>query len=355
MVDMGERSSSLADHVPTRPPLSWLDRQLHRCPVVAIPITVLRPAQSPRSGGESIEHVQLIVESGATLPPIIVHQETMRVIDGMHRLRAAIMRGATQIDARLYPGDADDAFVVSVQANVAHGLPLPLKDRVHAATRIVASHPRWSDRSIASAAGLSPATVAAIRQRSAVDTGSPTRIGRDGRTRPVSTAASRRLAGELMTRNPDASLRQIATAVGLAPSTVMDVRTRLLAGRDVVPGKHDHAPEAPVRPESATPRRHRDPAAEGSTTGVAGTDRTGALGILKRDPSLRFSETGRYLLRWLEADPTGFVDWRRVVDNVPEHCLALVAELARGSAKAWFEVAELLERRSRRRLHPAGP
>ncbi|MEV8443285.1 ParB/RepB/Spo0J family partition protein [Actinosynnema sp. NPDC051121] len=320
------------------------------CPVVTIPIDALQPAHSPRSGGENDEHVLLLAESDAALPPIIVHQETMRVIDGMHRLRAAVLRGAEHIDARLFPGDADDAFVLSVQANVVHGLPLTLKDRVHAATRIVGSHPRWSDRSIASAVGLSPKTVAAVRQRSATDARPTARIGRDGRTRPVSTAASRRLAAELMTRDPDASLRQIANAVGLAPSTVMDVRARLLAGEDPVPGRRD--PEVHVEPGSDGPRRRRRSPAPasafaGTGPGLDPVDRMSALRILKHDPSLRFSETGRHLLRWLEAHPTGVPDWRRIVENVPEHCLALVAGLARDSARAWCEVADRLERRFR--------
>ncbi|MEU5696779.1 ParB/RepB/Spo0J family partition protein [Actinosynnema sp. NPDC020468] len=350
---MREERGSLTDHEEAQAPLSWLDRQLGRCPVVTIPIKVLHPGNSPRSDGESTEHVQLIAESGADLPPIIVHQETMRVIDGMHRVKAAVLRGAAQIEARLYQGDADDAFVVSVQANVGHGLPLTLKDRVRAATRIVGSHPRWSDRAIASTVGLSPKTVAAIRLRSAADTGSPTRIGRDGRIRPVSTAASRRLAGELMTCNPDASLRQIATAVGLAPSTVMDVRARLLAGQDLVPGNQHPDGEAPVEPKSGAVRRRRG-AAGGIAPRFTVTDRASALGILRHDPSLRLSETGRHLLRLLEAQPTGVPDWRRVVDNVPEHCLAVVTELARDSAKAWFEVTELLEQRTRHRLRQAG-
>jgi hypothetical protein len=328
-------------------PLSWLERQLSRCPVVKIPIAVVRPAESPRQDGESHEHIQLIAESGTKLLPIIVHRQTMRVIDGMHRLKAAVLRGEVQIEAQLYEGHADDAFVLAVQANVTHGLPLSLDDRVRAATRIVGSHPKWSDRAIASAVGLSPKTVGAIRLRSSSASESPLRIGRDGRVRPVSTAASRRLAGELMTRNPEASLRQIADAVGLAPSTIMDVRARLRAGQDVVPGNQcpRDGQDAQTGSKPSARRRRRVPADGGTGSLFSFPQRAGAIGILMQDPSLRFSETGRRLLRWLEAQPNAVADWWRVVDAVPEHCHAVVAEIARDNARTWFAIADRMERR----------
>jgi hypothetical protein len=319
-------------------PLSWFDYQLLRSPVVKIQICDLRPAESPRIEGENGEHIQLIAESSDIQPPIIVHRPTMRVIDGMHRLRAAELCGRTEIDARFFDGETRDAFVLAVHANVTHGLPLSLADRVQAAIRIVNSYPQWSDRAIAVATGLSPKTVAAVRQRSAEELRSEARIGQDGRVRPNNTAASRQLAGELMIRNPAASLREIASKVGLAPSTVMDVRARLRDGRDPVPAKqHVGAPHDDGRKS----RRTSQPA-----KGSRALDRAHAVDTLKRDPSLRFSELGRHLLRWLEAHPTDVPAWRNVVDHLPAHCVDLVARLARDSANTWCEVADYLEQRN---------
>lgn len=336
-----------ADHDRSDSPLSWLVGQLSRSPIVTIPITAVEIADSLRSDGDSEQHIRLLAESGATLPPIIVHKPTMRVVDGLHRIKAAVLRGDANVAARLYDGSVADAFILAVRANVTHGLPLPLDDRVKAATRIVASHPAWSDRAIAAAAGLSPKTVAAIRLRATADPGSPPRIGRDGRIRPVSTAAGRRLAGELMTRNPDASLRQIARAVGLAPSTIMDVRDRLLAGQDLVPDNQLTSPKRRPRAAMSTAASARAP------TCAAITDRTEAINILRQDPSLRFSETGRRFLRWLDSQPNAAPDWRLVVDNLPEHCLEIVADLARDCAAAWSTVVDRLERRAHSRApHP---
>lgn len=319
-------------------PLAWFDYQLIRSPVVRIRISELLPAESPRIDGENSEHVRLIAESSDTLPPIIVHRTSMRVIDGMHRLRAAELRGDEEIDARFFDGATPDAFVLAVHVNVTHGLPLSLADRVHAATRVVDSHPQWSDRAIAAATGLSPKTVAAVRQRSTEQLHPQARIGQDGRVRPNNTAASRRLASELMIRNPTASLREIASMVGLAPSTVMDVRARLRDGRDPVPGnqhvgvhhKTGRKPHRTSRPPAGSPA----------------FDRACALDALRKDPSLRFSELGRCLLRWFEAHPTAVPDWHEVVDHIPAHCVDLVTRLAQDSANTWCAVVDRLERRS---------
>jgi hypothetical protein len=63
----------------------------------SVPILRLAPADSPRLLGEDAEHVRMLADAGTDLPPILVHRRTPRVIDGMHRLRAAHLRGDTHI------------------------------------------------------------------------------------------------------------------------------------------------------------------------------------------------------------------------------------------------------------------
>jgi ParB-like chromosome segregation protein Spo0J len=195
-----------------------------------VPIRLLYEADSPRLCGESPEHTRVLLESQAELPPIIVHRQTMRVIDGMHRLRAACLAGRDTIDVRFFDGSVEDSFVQAVMANNKHGLPLSLADRKAAATRIVTSHPHWSDRTIARVAGLAPKTVGAIRKRDGSGAATVTRIGRDGRARPLNTAERRRLAGEIIARQPEASLRTVAMQAGISPTTVRDVRDKIRAG-----------------------------------------------------------------------------------------------------------------------------
>ncbi len=42
-------------------------------------------------------HARSLAQTEADLPPIVVHRTTTRVIDGMHRLTAAGLRGEREI------------------------------------------------------------------------------------------------------------------------------------------------------------------------------------------------------------------------------------------------------------------
>ncbi|MCX4231292.1 MULTISPECIES: helix-turn-helix domain-containing protein [Streptomyces] len=166
----------------------------------------------------------------------------MRVIDGMHRLLAARLRGQQTIEVEFFDGSPEDAFLRAVASNVPHGLPLSLADRRTAAARIIASHPQMSDRAIARAAGLGAKAVAAIRRRSSG--GVPqlgARVGRDGKVRPLSSVEGRRRAAELIAERPQASLREVARYAGISPATVSDVRKRLESGQAPVAERQEVA------------------------------------------------------------------------------------------------------------------
>jgi hypothetical protein len=45
----------------------------------------LKAGDTPRLEGENLEHIKTLAEVEASWPPILVHRQTMRVIDGMHR------------------------------------------------------------------------------------------------------------------------------------------------------------------------------------------------------------------------------------------------------------------------------
>src|SRR3954464_4429872 len=139
--------------------------QTNHLMVVEVDIGTLSTGASPRISGVDPEHVEALAAAQNPLPPITVHRSTGRIIDGLHRLRAVEIRGQQKIAVQYFDGDAADAFVLAVESNVTHGLPLTTADRKHAAARIIASHPQWSDRVIASVSGLAPGTVAEIRRR----------------------------------------------------------------------------------------------------------------------------------------------------------------------------------------------
>jgi hypothetical protein len=299
-----------------------------------LPVRSLLPADSPRQAGEDLEHTKMLAHIDVDLPAIIVHRPSMRVIDGMHRLGAAVMRGDDMVQVRFFDGTEQEAFVLAVRTNIAHGLPLSYEDRMRAAERVIGSHPGWSDRAIAAAVGLAARTVGNIRRRLQRERNggeARVRIGRDGRVRPLNTADGRLRASELIRQRPDASLREIAREAGVSPSTVRDVRLRIERGDDPLPA---------VRPRGA--EGQTDVTAEDKPTGP---DLVAMLQGLQNDPSLRFSESGRGLLRWIYSRAIRADEWLDVADNVPPHCTYIIANLARTFAEEWQQLANDLEDR----------
>lgn len=294
--------------------------------------------------------MRVLAQAQAELPPIVVHRATMRVIDGLHRLRAAELRGQDTIAVRFFDGTEADAFVLAVEANIAHGLPLSMPDRKRATSRIIVSHPQWSDRMIASVTGIAPATVAAIRRRESADTATTGhRVGQDGRVRPLNGSEGRRIASRMITENPSLSLRQVARAAGISPETVRDVRNRMRRGEGPLPVPRQRGTaHIPGRPKAVAV-----PAGVATTAAavrITVDDRGSAVNRLKADPALRLSETGRTLLRLLNIHTLSGDQWEEIIGNVPAHCRGVVAQLARECAGIWKDIAMRMEHESARPL-----
>jgi ParB-like chromosome segregation protein Spo0J len=315
------------------------DCDLGEYPTTRVPVNDLVLSNWLRVKGEDIKHVRVLAEVEDQLPPIVVHRATMQVIDGMHRVRAAMLSGAAYIEALLFDGAEDEAFVLAVRLNVAHGLPLSRADRVAAVVRIIYSNPQWSDRAIARAAGLSDKTVASIRRRASAEIPQlPQRVGRDGRVRPVSPAIGRRMASDLIAQNPDAPIREIATRAGISPGTARDVRERLRNGLDPVPLRH----RGTSGPQPAIPQP-RDGDGRARERSLSARMVPVIMESLRNDPSLRYNETGRALLRLLALHAMSPADWEQLIGAVPLHRAQAVAQVARSVAEAWQEFAARLE------------
>lgn len=297
-------------------------------PVVALPIAQLTGVDSPRLSGMNSDHVRVLASlSSGPIPPIVVHHESMRVLDGAHRLAAARLNGLESIDARIFRGDAEEAFRLSVKLNLSHGLPLSVSDRRAAAERMLRAEPHMSDRAVAATTGLSAGTVADIRLALGPESEARARIGRDGRSRPLSAAEGRERARLVILENPDASLRQVARAAGISVGTVRDVRARLGAGEDPVPQRQRSSTRTTVEVDEDPPPIDVDALFNG----------------LSRDPSLRYSEQGRSLLRWLERRMLVRDQWFEIPTYVPPHCAGVVAEIARACATSWSTLADRLD------------
>lgn len=317
-----------------------------------IPINNLLAADSPRIGGVDGAHVALLAECGSDLPPILVHRQTMRVVDGMHRLSAAVHNGREQVEVIFFDGSDEEAFIHAVELNIKHGLPLSLSDRKAAARRILTGSIELSNRIIASRTGLSDKTVAAIRARSGTKTRHlNSRRGRDGRLYPVDGGEGRQRAARLIAERPHASLREIAFAAGISPATVSDVRKRILAGEEPTRAtrRENHAATHDARAVPGAP----NPASPSISMGGQGgkklqvADTRAALEQLCSDPSIRSREAGRELLRWLTRYAIDVLDLPGCTGAVPPHRVPLVAALARQAASAWTELARSIECTSR--------
>jgi hypothetical protein len=295
-----------------------LELKTRDLPIVDVAIDALLPGFSPRLAGQSEENIKLLSELDQPLPPLLVHRQTNRVIDGMHRLLAARRRGRDTISVRYYDGDESSAFVLAVSANVAHGLPLPLKDRKVAAGRIVRSHGHWSDRRIAAVTGVSDKTVAVIRRQN-VPRGSAhpdLRVGQDGRMRALDAESRRIEVARLLAEESGSSLRRVAERAGVSPETVRAVKAdmaRVAAGTGV-------RRQSVVRRVDSDPRR--------------------CLHVLANDPSLRSTDTGRLLLRILSTFPVLEREADQLVDGVPAHDLVYMQRLALAHADVWRRLAE---------------
>ncbi len=312
-------------------------------PIRRVRIDSLVFEDSPRLCGENHDHVRVLAEAGDALPPITVHRPTMRVIDGAHRVRAALLNDRTEIQARMLDCDEAAAFVLSVKANVTHGLPLSRSDRAAAAARIIMTHPQWSDRAVAAATGISDKTVSRIRSRSTAEsTQSNARMGRDGRLRPLDSGLRRQQAAAMFLDRPEAGLREVARATGLSPATVRDVRQRIDRGDDPVPGRYRAAASA----ETAASRTQR--AANGGRVGRRdmAVDRQKLLAKLSEDPSLRLNEAGRRALRWLHHYSVDGEGLESLGSGLPCHWAPEVANLARSCAAAWIALADQLQHRA---------
>ena len=306
-----------------------------------VPLHSLLASDSPRIHGESLEHIEMLAALEVPLPPILVHRQTMNVIDGMHRLRAARLRGEETIEVEFFTGSQEHVFALSVKLNIAHGLPLSSTDRTMAARRILQTHPQWSNRRIASNTGLSAGTVAALRSRSTAQAEQLTaRVGRDGRVRPLRAAEGRLRASQVIAANPAATLRQIAGQAGIAVATAKDVRDRFRSGQPPLPpgleaaaGELAAAPPQPVAPVG-------DELAVRASAAAIGL----ALSNMGKDPSMRTGAGRTLLLRLLSVHSIGDeAKWKSLAQSVPGHRREVLAQAARRCADHWRRFADDLE------------
>ncbi len=141
---------------------------------------------------------------------------------------------------------------------------------------------------------------------------------------------------------PDASLREIAKESGIWPATARDVRERVRRGDDPVPPKQVLAEQK----NGAAQEASKSEARCGLPGHAKAEDKALTLQKLQRDPSMRLTDNGRRLLRWLAGHAIHAKDWEDLEATMPAHCISLVADLALGYAEEWKRFAEVLKRKA---------
>jgi ParB-like chromosome segregation protein Spo0J len=288
-----------------------------------LPVDQLRFGLSPRTEATDPQHVAALAEVLSDVPPILVQASTLRVIDGVHRVLAARSVGRTTIRAVIFEGDETAAHIEAVHRNVRHGKPLTLAEREAAASKFLELVPEWSDRRIAIVSGISPKTVARLRERATVDSAQlRARVGRDGRVRSVDSSEVRRLVVEALRADPEASSRAIARRTGASQGTVRDVRERLERGENgllsvVEPKRRPKAPPTEPEPDSAA---------------VVSGDFAG----------------------WFSSRGIDDADWQRYVDVIPISRVYEVADACRRRSESWRAFATALEDRARTHKRDTG-
>jgi ParB-like chromosome segregation protein Spo0J len=316
--------------------------------VVELRVTELGAGFPFRERGIESDHTRVLAESPHSWPPILVNRADLRVIDGQHRVAAAHLIGRKTIAAELFDGSPEDAYLEFLRRNVQHGLPLSLRERRHAASRILGQWPNWSDRRVAVMCGLAPGTVASLRAEATPTVVSPSsdrsvrseqRVGRDGKRRPTKPTVSRQRIAEALIADPSASLRAIAEEVGASPETVRSVRSQLRARPSDAALQASTLEASPLQP---TPLQ---------TSTVQATALVDLLPYKAprsdkwwaRDAALTSSPEGQRFVKWLSRSLIEEADWRAHLQTTPRSRVYELAAEARRRANCWAEFSETLE------------
>jgi len=339
-------------------PLNTVDR----LPVFRLPMSSLGPGFFLRQSGTDAAHVQLLADAAGSgeLPAILVQKSSLRIVDGMHRIAAAKLRGEESIDARFVDCSDDEAFLLAVKSNTLHGLPLSRADRIAGAKRILEGHRGWADRAVAAATGLSAKTIASLRHQSDGEVRDlDKRLGRDGKWRPVTGIEGRKRAVEYLAVRPDASVREVAREADVSLGTVHDVRAKLRRGLDPTTvgrkSSQDRAANGSAGDAGDAGDVVRDWPSPRNGTGLH-TRRPSGLAPswseisskLANDPTIRYTENGRKFLRWMATQIMQPSDWKEFAEAVPTHWTKDISLVAESVSGAWLDFAEQLRTRQSR-------
>jgi DNA-binding CsgD family transcriptional regulator len=171
--------------------------------------------------------------ASATFPPVLVVHDgaTPYLVDGFHRVHAALQIGRTTIAVELVAGTKQDALWAALGANKTNGQRLSVPDKRHAIQLAVTAWPERSGAQIADQIGCSSQYVSSIKSGMAVTCDRI--VTRTGQVRTASPAA-RQVALDDASRRLQAgeSVDVVCTQLRLGRDTVNELRRTLGLGVD---------------------------------------------------------------------------------------------------------------------------
>lgn len=293
----------------------------------AVEIKLLKAGLSPRVAEQDLEHAKALAHRLDDCPPVIVHRATMTIIDGVHRILAAKMLGRKLVKIRYFDGSFEEAYFEGVRANVTHGKPLTLSERELAATKILEMRGEWSNRLVGDMCALSDKTVARLRAAMSSHPDSGSRIGRDGRKRPLGTSEVRTKIATAILDDPRVSTKKLAESFVASPSTIRDVRRRLERGEEPI-----------VRNRRVTDVGYQAPPTQSSGLPIEWS----------KDPAINALPNGLAFGRWLDLTSIKEIDWLPTVEIVPLGRIPHLINEGRLRAIEWGRFVSTLEERARK-------
>ena len=217
------------------------------------------------------EYVEALGE-GARFPPVVVFRADGADVlaDGFHRVRAYQQAGRDEIEADVYEGGPAAALWFALGANRPHGQRLTDGDKQRAIEMAYKAWPDVSQRRIAAHVGCSHQYVGIVRGQLAPTGKLPdTVVGRDGRRRPATRPARKRVAASAEDDAPPAIPSEQADTQTDSPEAS---NAQASAGSENKGADRDPEPpeQEPVEPPGETSSRSdpRRPEGDRSGTGV---------------------------------------------------------------------------------------
>lgn len=163
------------------------------------------------------------MRNGATLPAVELVGTTSQawIVDGWHRVMAAIQAGAVDIEADLRPGTQTDALHAAFGRNASNGLRRTNADKRREVELCVREFPHLSSRAIAEMCGVSHTFVDQVKPVQ-VATVATSVTGADGKQYPARRTAAPKPERPIDTFRPIAPNRD-PLHVGPSASDVPDV------------------------------------------------------------------------------------------------------------------------------------